>query len=124
MCNTALASEKLSKKVLRLIGEAAKQKCLRRGIKEVVWSIRKKEKGIVVMAGDVFPVDVIAHIPLLCEEADIPYCYISRKSELGAAGLTRRATSVVLVTKGKGGEELASKLKEIGSEVDSLQPEV
>lgn len=32
----------------------------------------------------------------MCEDAGIPYCYVSSKQELGAAGSTKRPTSVVL----------------------------
>lgn len=34
---------------------------------------------IVVLAGDVSPLDVISHMPVVCEDADIPYCYAPSK---------------------------------------------
>ena len=49
---------------------------LKRGVKKVVKCIRKKGKGVCVMAGDIAPVDVLAHVPILCEEHDIPYVYV------------------------------------------------
>ena len=94
-----MATRKLAKKLFKLIGHAGKEKAVRRGIKEVVLAIRKDEKGVCVIAGDVYPVDVVAHIPLLCEEAEVPYCYVPKKADLGAAGLTKRPTSVVFVSK-------------------------
>ena len=59
-------------------------------MKEVVKSIRKKEKGyvqlkaelisrIMVLAANIAPIDVISHIPVLCEENDIPYIFVSSK---------------------------------------------
>ena len=53
-----------------------REKKLRRGVKDVVKSIRKGAKGICVIAADVSPVDVISHIPILCEENEIPYIYV------------------------------------------------
>lgn len=47
---------------------AAKAKALRRGVKEVVKAVRKGEKGFVLIAGDISPIDVIAHLPILCED--------------------------------------------------------
>ena len=39
-----------------------------------------------IIAGDISPIDVISHVPVLCEDAGISYCYVSSKQELGAAG--------------------------------------
>lgn len=33
-----------------------------------------------ILAGDVSPIDVISHIPILCEENQIPYCYVPSKT--------------------------------------------
>lgn len=56
-----------------------------------------------MLAGDISPIDVISHIPVLCEDHDVPYIYVPGKAELGAAAATKRPTSVVLVhTAGKG----------------------
>ena len=35
--------------------------------------------SIIVLAGDVSPVDVISFMPVVCEEAGLPYCYIPTK---------------------------------------------
>lgn len=51
--------------------------------------------------------DVISHIPVLCEDHNIPYVYVQSRAELGAAGATKRPTSVVMVVekgKKKGGD--------------------
>lgn len=45
----------------------------------MVKSIRKKCKGVCVLAGDIAPVDVLSHVPILCEESDIPYIYVPSK---------------------------------------------
>lgn len=116
-----MAGRKLTKKLFKLIGHAAKVKAIRRGIKEVVLALRKGDKGVVVLAGDVFPVEVIAHVPLLCEEANIPYCFVSRKAELGASGLTKRPTSVVLVSEKKAEGDVKKELGDAREEVAAIQ---
>jgi H/ACA ribonucleoprotein complex subunit 2 len=50
-----------------------------------------------VLAGDVSPIDVITHVPVLCEDAGVPYVYVPSKEALGQAGQTKRPTSVMLV---------------------------
>merc|ERR1712063_169676 len=92
-----LASEKQTKKLLRLTKKASKEKKLKRGVKEVVKAIRKNETGLCIIAGDISPIDVITHLPVLCEEAGIPYIYVPTKQELGAASATKRPTSCVLI---------------------------
>ena len=96
-----LASKKLTKKIYKSVRKAAKSKSLRRGVKEVVKSLRKGAKGFVVLAGDISPIDVLTHLPVLCEEANVPYVYIPSKEDLGTAGSTKRPTSCILVVEEK-----------------------
>lgn len=103
---------------------AAKNKSLKRGVKEVVKSLRKSPAGvaaissgsggggdaplphgIVVLAADISPMDVISHIPVLCEDHGVPYLFVPSRAELGAAGNTKRPTSVVLVGMEPGGKK-------------------
>jgi H/ACA ribonucleoprotein complex subunit 2 len=67
-----------------------------------------------VLAADISPMDVISHIPVLCEDHNIPYIYVQSRAELGAAGQTKRPTSVVMVGKdrGKGKEVDDAEFKE------------
>ncbi|CAN8072863.1 unnamed protein product [Agarophyton chilense] len=116
-----IAGRKLTKKVFKLLGAAATAKALKRGVKEVVLGIRKGDSGVVVLAGDVFPIDVIAHVPILCEESNIPYCFVGRKTELGHAGLTNRPTSVVMVSEKKASGDLVDTLKEVKEDVQGIQ---
>ncbi|KAJ3094692.1 hypothetical protein HDU97_007702 [Phlyctochytrium planicorne] len=94
-----LASKKLTKKVLKTVKKAAKAKNVKRGVKEVVKGLKKGGKGVVIIAGDISPIDVITHVPILCEEADVPYVYVPSKEDLGVAGSTKRPTSVIMVVK-------------------------
>merc|ERR1712216_236081 len=102
-----LADAKLSKKLFKCIKKATKAKQVLRGVKEVVKAVRKGTKGICVIAGNISPMDVISHLPILCEDNDVPYVYVRSKKDLGAAGLTKRPTSCMLVAPAikKGTEE-------------------
>ena len=101
VCSIAkpLASKKLTKRVYKVAKKASKAKSIRRGVKEVVKSLRKGEKGLVVLAGDISPIDVITHIPVYCEDRSIPYVYIPSRQDLGSAIQTKRPTSAVLIKK-------------------------
>ncbi|XP_012946842.1 H/ACA ribonucleoprotein complex subunit 2-like protein [Aplysia californica] len=92
-----LASKKLTRRLYKAIKKAKANNCLMKGIKEVQKGLRKGEKGIVVLAGDVSPMDIISHIPLVCEESDIPYCFTPSKRELGEAYGSKRQACMVLI---------------------------
>lgn len=95
---------------------AAKNKSLKRGVKEVVKALRKTPStaqdagppSVVILAADISPMDVISHIPVLCEDHNIPYLFVKSRAELGAAGNTKRPTSVVMVTPERGGKKKAN----------------
>uniref|UniRef100_A0A7S4L602 H/ACA ribonucleoprotein complex subunit 2 n=1 Tax=Paramoeba aestuarina TaxID=180227 RepID=A0A7S4L602_9EUKA len=95
-----MADASETKKILGLVHKAAGEKQIRRGVKEVVKAIRKNEKGICVIAGDISPIDVVTHIPVLCENAGIPYAYVPSKEALGFSCFTKRPTSVVVIKEG------------------------
>ena len=112
-----MASKKLTKKLYRVVKKAQNSKRLRRGVREVVKALRKNEKGVVVLAGNVSPIDVISHIPVFCEDKELPYCYVPSRRDLGTASQTKRPTSAVLVQTSEDYEKL---YKECYSAVDAL----
>lgn len=111
-----LLSDKLLDRALRLLkkavgyeqsmkettqGSKTSVRQLKRGVAEVTKAVRKGQKGIVFLASDVYPIDIIAHFPVFCEDKDILYCFVGSKRKLGAACRTKRPASVVmLVTPG------------------------
>ncbi|XP_059207606.1 H/ACA ribonucleoprotein complex subunit 2-like protein [Centropristis striata] len=92
-----LASKKLSKKLYKCVKKAAKVKNIRRGVKEVQKFINKGEKGIVVLAGDTMPIDVYCHLPIMCEDRNMPYAYIPSKGDLGSSAGSKRPTCVIMI---------------------------
>lgn len=108
------------------IPTGAKARLLRRGVKEVVKHVRKLPttskpsalskypQGFVVLAADISPMDVISHIPVLCEDHEVPYVFIRSRAELGKAAGTKRLTSAVAcVPGGKKGSEDEKEFMEI-----------
>ena len=61
--------------------------------------------------------DVISHIPVLCEDHHIPYVYVTSRAELGMAGQTKRPTSVVMVGRDPGKKKDDKKdVQEVGED--------
>jgi len=122
---------------------------VKRGVKEVVKGIRKGEKGCVfilfaivyanpnsllVLAADINPIDIISHLPVLSEEAGIPYVFVSSKEELGQASSTKRPTSCVMIcpdskkkskkAEGEGDDDYRELYDECFKEVEKLDSKV
>jgi H/ACA ribonucleoprotein complex subunit 2 len=108
---------------------AAAHRTLKRGVKEVVKALRKSTSssttssspiGVVILAADISPMDVISHIPVLCEDHNIPYVYVTSRAELGMAGQTKRPTSVVMVV-GAAGKKKGKDGKEVDGDGDTAE---
>jgi H/ACA ribonucleoprotein complex subunit 2 len=89
---------------------AAKNKSIKRGVKECVKAIRKvpsdipphslaNPRAVVIIAADISPPDVISHLPVLCENNNLPYVFVPSRVELGTYGNTKRPTSVVMIVR-------------------------
>jgi large subunit ribosomal protein L7Ae len=92
----------LADKALQLVQIASETGKVRVGTNEVTKSSERSEAKLIVMAEDVDPVEILVHIPMLCEEKRIPYVYVPKKQRLGqSAGLSKSAASVAIVEPGE-----------------------
>lgn len=105
-----MASRKLAKRIYKVVKRAEKAKQIRRGVREVQKFIRKGEKGIVLLAGNTSPIDVICHIPVMCEDHCLPYCYIPSKEDLGTICCSRRPTCAMMIKSHQDYHELFDEL--------------
>ncbi|XP_011300298.1 H/ACA ribonucleoprotein complex subunit 2-like protein [Fopius arisanus] len=93
-----MAPKKLTKKIYKCIKKASKHKgYLRNGLKDVQKHLRKGERGIVIFAGDVFPIEIMCHLPIVCEDKEIPYAYVPSKQDIGTAMGVKRGSLMVLI---------------------------
>lgn len=58
---------------------------VRRGTNETTKSIERGNTKLVIIAENVEPPEVVAHLPILCEERSIPYIFVPSKEQLGAS---------------------------------------
>lgn len=52
---------------------------------------------MLIIAADINPIDIVSHLPVMCEDAQVPYVFVPSKEELGYASSTKRPTSCVMV---------------------------
>jgi large subunit ribosomal protein L7Ae len=90
---------------------------VRKGVNEVTKLVERGTVSFIVMAEDVQPPEILAHMPILCDEKNVVYAYVPSKQELGvASGLKVPTASVAIIDPGKGKqllEDLISKVKSL-----------
>ena len=73
----------LAEKAYKVSEQARDTGKLKKGAKEVTKIVERGQAKFVVLAEDVQPPEILAHIPLICEEKKIPYAYVPSRQELG-----------------------------------------
>ena len=97
-----------------LVEKARDNGKISKGANEATKQVERGQAKLVVMAEDVTPEEVLAHMPILCEEKKIPYTYVPSKEELGsAAGLNVSTAAVAIVNPGKEKAGIESIVKKI-----------
>lgn len=107
----------LEEKALQALKTAQESGKIRKGTNETTKAIERGIAKLVLVAKDVQPPEVVAHIPLLCDEKKVPYVFITEKKKLGeAAALGVGAAAACVV-------ELQNKdiLAEIANSVAALK---
>ncbi|EDO06380.1 Ribosomal protein L7Ae/L30e/S12e/Gadd45 family protein [Babesia bovis T2Bo] len=97
----ALSVEKLAKQHQMEKGnnDIVMTRLVKRGVQDVTKAIRKGMDGIVFIACDVHPIDVVSHLPVMCEEANMAYAYVDSKRVISSVCQSKRPTCVVLIVK-------------------------
>lgn len=108
---------------LRIARETGK---IRKGTNETTKAVERGLAKLVLIAEDVDPPEVVAHLPLLCEEKKTPYIYVSSKEKLGqACGIEVKAASSSIVEGGEAKkliEEIVKSVEEIKVKSAPLTP--
>lgn len=110
--------EEIAEKAQEALATAKNTGKVAKGTNEVTKFIERGNTELVVIAEDVDPAEIVAHIPVLAEEKEIPYVYLATKDQVGeAAGLSVGTASACIVDAGDA-EEL---VKEVVEKVAELK---
>ncbi len=91
---------------------------IRRGTNETTKAIERGAAKIVYIAEDVEPPEVVAHLPILCEERKIPYIFVPNKARLGTSiGLNVPTAAACIVEPG----DSQDLLNDISAKLDELK---
>ncbi|EAT45362.1 AAEL003352-PA [Aedes aegypti] len=114
-----LADQALTSKIMTLIQQAVNYKQLRRGANEATKTLNRGLSEFIVMAADAEPLEIILHLPLLCEDKNVPYVFVRSKQALGRACGVSRPIVACSVTINEG-SQLKSQIVTIQQEIERL----
>ncbi len=77
--------EDLVSPILEALRVAAQTGKVRKGTNEATKAIERGISKLIIIAEDVEPPEVVAHLPLICEEQKSAYAFVPSKQELGKA---------------------------------------
>ena len=105
-------TKEIKDKTVELLEKAKKVKA---GLNEVTKAVERGTAKLVVLAEDITPAELVMHIPMLCEEKNIPCSFIATRKELGEKAKMRTATSAVAIIEGEEEaiKELAAKMADL-----------
>ena len=110
-------TDELREQTTDLLEKTAKKGKIKAGINEVTKAIERGTAKFVIIAEDVNPKEIVMHLPLLCEEKQIPYSYITTKKELGEKAALRTGTASIAIIE----SEMEKELKDLGKKIAELR---
>jgi large subunit ribosomal protein L7Ae len=99
--------EEVSNKIYDMLSANSNGR-IKKGSNEVTKTAERGTAQFIILAEDVNPPELLAHIPLICGEKDIPFGYVPSQEHLAqAAGLPTgvKAASIAVMEITKGAQE-------------------
>ncbi len=107
-------SEEIQNKALEALEIARDTGKIKKGANEATKAIERSLATLVLIGADVEPEEIVMHLGPLCEEKKIPFVYINKQNDIGAAsGLEVGSTAAVVVKPGKAKDLIDEVAKQI-----------
>ncbi|KAL5495305.1 SNU13 [Sanghuangporus sanghuang] len=114
-----LADATLTNQILDLVQQASQYKQLKKGANEATKTLNRGIAELIVLTADTEPIEILLHLPLLCEDKNVPYVYVPSKAALGrACNVTRPVIAASITTNET--NELNSQIRTIKDAVEKL----
>jgi len=95
-----IADSSLKRQIVDLIQQSASLGQVKKGANEATKTLNRGIAELIILAADTEPLEIILHLPLLCEDKNVPYVYVPSKVELGkACGTTRNVIACSILKK-------------------------
>ncbi|EGW31627.1 13 kDa ribonucleoprotein-associated protein [Spathaspora passalidarum NRRL Y-27907] len=85
-----LADSALTQQILDVVQQSQNLRQLKKGANEATKTLNRGISEFIIMAADTEPIEILLHLPLLCEDKNVPYVFVPSKAALGrACGVSR-----------------------------------
>ncbi|KAF2470032.1 L30e-like protein [Lindgomyces ingoldianus] len=115
-----VADQALSQEILDLVQQATHYRQLKKGANEATKTLNRGIAEVVILAADTSPLAILLHLPLLCEDKNVPYVYVPSKMALGRACGVSRAVIAASITTNEA-SDLMSQIRTLKDKVERLQ---
>jgi len=92
---------------------------LKKGANEATKTLNRGVSEIIVLAADTSPLAIVLHLPLLCEDKNVPYVYVPSKTALGRACGVSRAVIAASITTNEA-SDLSGQIRSLKDKVERL----
>lgn len=82
-------------------------------------SVNRGVSELVILAGDTTPLAIVMHLPLLCEDKNVPYVFVPSKAALGRACGVSRPIIAASINSNEA-SDLAPQIRQLRSKVERL----
>ena len=94
------ADKTLQKEIFSLITKASQLKQIKKGANEATKTLNRGISDLIIIAGDAKPLEIVLHLPLLCEDKNVPYVFVESQKLLGrSCGVSRPVIAVSILNK-------------------------
>jgi large subunit ribosomal protein L7Ae len=106
--------KEIAEKAYQLVQVARDSGKLRKGTNETTKAVERGVAKLVIIAEDVDPPQIVAHLPMLCDERKIPYLFVPSKLDLGkSSGIDVGSAAISIIEPGEGAGTLAELLRAV-----------
>ncbi|MBR17983.1 MAG: 50S ribosomal protein L7ae [Euryarchaeota archaeon] len=105
--------------MIKIIGKDGRGR-LKKGSNEVTKSAERGTAQMIVMAENVNPGELLAHIPMICKEKEIPYIYVEDQSYLAEAAGMSTGTKTAAIAVMQVDKEGLDRFNEVKGHFESL----
>ena len=114
-----LADAEVSNKVLELVQQATHYKQMKKGANEATKALSRGIADLIILSADATPLEILLHLPLLCEDKNVPYVFVASKQALGrACGVSRPVIACAILSNDS--SQLAPQVQALRDQIERL----
>jgi U4/U6 small nuclear ribonucleoprotein SNU13 len=113
------ADKALQKEIFSLITKASQLKQIKKGANEATKTLNRGISDLIIIAADAKPLEIVLHLPLLCEDKNVPYVFVESQKLLGrSCGVSRPVIAVSILNKTP--ENLKKTVEKLKDKIEQL----